>query len=163
MQNIIYATYRSPGEADQAFVELLQRGASILDLAIITQHTYQDNAGTDDGRLDISEPLFERGVGMIAPPEPGHVAEPRDPFLDPPAGIRMLDNLHYPGDLAGCLSLLGFAEPAALDIETMVLRGGAFLILRIPSGPVNDMQAWEAVERYGGTVMAPAQSHPYLG
>jgi len=170
MQNTIYAKYRSQEMADQAFLELLQRGVNLLDLVVITRRTFQNpDFDTDDGRLSIYErqEVEQEPLPSVAslPPIPYDEALPpnRDPFEVTPAGVRILDSLRYPGDLSECLHDLGFAHREAQDVENTVLNGGAALILRVPSGPVEEFQAWEAIERNGGAILNPIQSRPYLG
>ncbi len=168
MQTTIYATYSSPENANHAFVELLQRGANFFDLILLTRRSYQSTGSlTDDGRLDVPtrgpielEHTSDVPLGIDTDMYP---AEYRHPFSDGPGGIRLLDNLRQPGDLAACLRELGFHDEIARNIETTVLDGGAMLISRTPSGPVEDLQAWEALERCGGTILSPAQTNPYLG
>jgi len=170
MQTTIYATFQSPDSADLAFVELLERGVSLLDVVVLTRLAYKEpEPGTEDGRLDISEHgQLEHGCADATPipPEPfalGDVPPVRDPFEQTEGGIRLLDNLTYPGDLAECLQKLGFTEHAAQTTERAMLDGGAILILRVPSGPVEELQAWEAIERFIGTIVVPTQRNPYLG
>jgi len=169
MQTTIYATYRAPEKADQAFVEFLERGASILDIVVLTKSAYRDAAaGTDDGRLDISEHgLLEHGCMSAKSTSADscsaeNLTATRDPFEEAEGGIRLLDNLSYPGDLKECLKKLGFAEQIAQDMEDAILEGGALLILRVPSGAVEDLQAWEVVGRYGGTIFSPVTNSAYL-
>ena len=138
MQNIIYAVYGSVEKAHQAFGELLQRGASLLDLVVITQATYQIDARVED--IPVSQ----------------------DPFGVTPGGIRLLHSLRDAGDLADCLQDMGFGEQAAEAMERTVLEGGAAIILRVPSGALEVLQAWEAIESHGGTILTPIHNRPYL-
>lgn len=165
MQHSIYASFGSNDKADQAFVDLLERGASVLDLVVITQKAYdQSGDRPSDGEL----PVEEHGCLASPPPLPAEVLEnnpylERDPFSPEPQGVKILDNLAYPGDLTLCLEKLGFNEQLAQDAESAVLRGGAFLIARIPSGSVDEYQAWEVIERFAGNIVAPINKNPYLG
>ena len=170
MQKTIYAKYRSPEMADGAFMEFLQRGANLLDLVVITRSTFQDpDCKTDDGRLAVSERQelghepFRPDVFIPQIPPEEEILNYRDPFEVTEDGICLLDRLKYPGDLVSCLQDLGFDTHSAQDAEASVLDGGAVLILRVPSGPVDEVQGWETIQRNGGTAMMPSGANPYLG
>jgi hypothetical protein len=170
MEKTLYATYDSPNRANQAFVELLQRGVSFMDVLLITQRTYVDpEFPSEDGRLNFpphdlldSNSLESAFESPNFPPEED-IPTRGDPFGDTPGGVWLLDTVRYPGDLTSCLKELGFDHQVARDVETVVLEGGAVLIMRVPSGPVDDIQGWQSMERHGGTIMAPRRGNPYLG
>jgi len=164
MQHTIYASYPTADKADLAFMELLQRGANLLDMTVVTRRAYDITAESDDGRLRADE----HGC-LASPPMPpddlpaGYSAVERDPFSPEPGGVQILDNLAYPGDLAECMKKLGFADQVADDAESAILQGGGLLLVRIPSGAVDETLAWEALERFGGDIVAPIHNNPYLG
>jgi hypothetical protein len=165
MEKTLYATYDGPGTANDAFVELLQRGVSYMDVVLISKRTYRDPAfDADDGRLDVPESVVlasDENAPVIPPEE--DIPMRKDPFGEIPGGMWLLDNMRYAGDLTTCLKELGFSRDLARDMETSVLQGGAILILRVPSGPVDDIQGWQAMERHGGTILTPRYNGPYLG
>jgi len=170
MQTTIYATFETPYKADEAFLMLLEQGVSLLDMVVITRKAYKDQPlGESDGRLDVAEiGQLEHGclTAVSTPRDPNDKAEMptcRNPFEDEIGGIRLLENLAYPGDLTECLKKLGFKEEVARDAETSMLEGAALLIVRVPSGPVGDVQAWEIIERFDGIVLAPIHNSSYLG
>jgi hypothetical protein len=170
MEKTLYAMYTSPANANDAFVELLQRGAGYMDILLITKRTYKDPAfDPDDEMLDVPGTVqmpdmspHSAGDPESIPPEE-NIPLQSSPFGDIPGGMWLMDNLRYPGDLTACLRELGFARDLARDLETSVLQDGALLIMRAPSGPVDDNQGWQTMERHGGAVVAPRLGNPYVG
>jgi len=186
MQNTIYATYASPERADLVFVQLLECGASLLDIVVITAKTYQGRfsepkerevtvmeiAESGDIAFDVDQTARESadaaktqpGLDMLAldPTQYAKQAYGWDPFEQTEDGICLLDQLSIPGDLASCLRNLGFSDLTAHQMETLVLNGGALLILRVPSGPVTDLQGMALVQQGDGDLRSPTESNPYM-
>ncbi len=161
MQTTIYTTFRDSDQAGAAFDELLTQGASLLDVAVINEHAYQaPEIDTADGQMEHGcSGSEENPIDGEAPLE---IPECLDPFEDAPCGIHILDNLTYPGDLSNCLNVLGFARPVAQQMEATVLEGGALLILRLPSGSINEEVAIDVMEAFGGSTLTTSHFRPYL-
>jgi len=170
MEKTLYSIYASPSNANDAFVELLQRGVSYLDVVLITKRTYKDPAFDPDeeqlevpGTIDMLSFGQNPAVDLESMPPEETLPLQNDPFGDIPGGMWLLDRLRFPGDLTASLKDLGFARDLARDLEAGVLQDGALLILRVPSGPVDDIQGWQAMERHGGSIVAPRLGNPYVG
>lgn len=166
MHSIIYATFRDSDKVDQAFVDLLQLGVDPQDLIVLTRRSYRDPALHVDGGLPgvtghaHSGPyVAEDGVSQDAQAEPGR----HTPFADETGGIGIEDSLESEGDLTSRFIELGFGNQMAANLENTVIDGGAILIMRSPSGAIDDVQAWAVVERSGGTGLAQMRSGPYVG
>lgn len=169
MAKTLYSTFHTPQKANETYAELLQRGASGGDVIAINRHSYKDPA------LDFEETIFELPEPILLVSEPAaewetagmppeeNIPKRDDPIGDVPGAVWLLDNMVYPGNLAACLRELGFTREAARNIETNVLDGGALLVMRVPSGPLDDEQTWQVIERKGGTVVTPVSRNPYLG
>jgi len=186
MQNTIYATYASPERADQVFVQLLECGASLLDIVVITTQNYQGRFSEPDDRpltvqeiaetekiaFDIDQSARESADAAQTPPgidmlalDPAQYAKQAygwDPFEQTDNGVCLLDQLSMPGDLASCLRNLGFSDLTARQMETVVLNGGAILILRVPSGSVTELQGVALIQQGDAELRSPTESNPYL-
>lgn len=170
METTLYATYENPSFANQAFVELLKRGASYMDVILVTKRTYIDtDLEAADGRLDVPPAaLIESHVLQVSKdnantkPE-SDITEKADPFGEKQGSVWLLESVRYPGDLTNCIIQLGFSDQSAREAETAILEGGAMLIVRVPSGTVDDIQGWRAMKDHGGKILTPKSGSPYLG
>ncbi len=168
MQTVIYATFHDPAKVDQVALELLERGLDSQDLIVLTRGSFRDSTIHDDqGPLNLAEALEQlqipEGSSNIDPGAVDMELTFRDPFGGDDGGKGIDADLRSEGDLAQKLVALGFGEQMSQSLERTVLSGGALMIMRSPSGPVDDVQAWEIVERYGGTGLAQMRSGPFLG
>jgi hypothetical protein len=164
---INYAMFKNPDQADQAYVDLLERGASPSDLIVITRSSYKDeSARREDGRLQPSEEAIEP-----APEVPDFTnAMTAEALLGghntvhfSPGRARIFESLRFPGDLANALKEIGFTYADAESIEASVLHGGGFLIVMTPSGSLDENQMGEVINQRGGQALTHSHGDAYAG
>ncbi len=154
MQTTIYSTFRDPETADRAFEELLRMGASLLDMAVVAQRSYLEPE-IDESGFEKEHGCSESKADTIDQNGPLGLSTCLDPFEDRPCGIRLFDNLTYPGDLTSCLCVLGFAEEFAIETENAILEGSGLFIVRVPTGLVDKQTVLETLKKLGGTNLPP--------
>lgn len=166
---MIYSTFATLRDADQAYMDLLQLGANLQDLIVISRESFADPVlQIDDGTLGMAprrpEFLYTHRTICDAPDVFGDGSPPlrRSPFGDNPGDKGIASGLNYAGDLYERVLELGFSGETAQRLEGAILDGGAILIARVPSGPINDIQAWFLIERSSGVSLAQLPVGPYV-
>jgi len=160
MRQTVFATFENPKRANEAFIDLIQQGVSYMDAVVLTRKTYRDSTGdATDGRLAPPDTLGEEAQVVAEPPTPAD----SDPFRDSKGGMWLIENMRYPGDLTECFKELGFSPELAHETETGLLAGGAIVVVRMPSGPVDEEFGSKILQRHEGAVLPVPKGNPYLG
>ena len=133
----LIATFDQVSSAVESFLGLISEGVLPADAYVISRYSYLQSEDEHGRRFEDEDQLMIFGEV----PEAHFKSEPFKPHAQ---------DLQTDNDLRLFLAKQGFTPASALWIEGSIRRGGAILVLFLPSGNLSETTAWNLIHRHNG-------------